>query len=601
MKGWRVFTAALPLALAATACGPTDDPGTGPQAQSMMEDAFSVPVRITEHRGEDDLVSAGLGLAGLTAAASTPANPDAPSAAELRRLAIHVNWNGIGPLSPAAGLGGLFSTLPHVPGREFHAFLMLPSADQPFRVAVQVPDEVNRESPCLVVAPASGSRGIYGAIAMAAPWALPRGCAVTYTDKAVGTDIFDFSDNTATNLAGQRVAAGSEPVGLVFDAPEAVSDVVGMRHAHSGDHPEADWGRHVLAAAAFGLDVMSVALNEDINSRNTRVIAAAVSNGGNAVLRAAEADNEGLIDAVVSVMPNITPLGQPPLYAYATLAALYQPCLLADASFTEDLALGNPALVAAGELRCSSLAGAGMLEKADPDLARAVLAEAGFDDQALRQAAVNVALDFWRSVAVTYASSYLQRGPFGMPCGYSLEAPEATTAQRQTWWGSHSGIAPGGGIEIIDSLAEGEDPAFNGLVCLRNLVAGESQDADLVRATLLSAQATAMLPDIPVLVIHGRDDGLIPVALSSRPYVQMASNHGADIAYWEIEHVQHFDALLGAPGVAGRYVSVMPYGWAGLDHITAVLDGDEALGGNRNITPEPAAPGEALQENDLGL
>jgi hydroxybutyrate-dimer hydrolase len=101
----------------------------------------------------------------------------------------------------------------------------------------------------------------------------------------------------------------------------------------------------VLAAAAFGLDVLSVTLEGDFSADNTRVIAAAVSNGGNAVLRAAEADDEGLLDAVVSVMPNITPLGQPPLYDYATLAALYQPCLLADTEFTTGLPLGLPQLV----------------------------------------------------------------------------------------------------------------------------------------------------------------------------------------------------------------------------------------------------------------
>ncbi len=596
----------LPLAaIMLSACEPADDPV--PEAEPVeaeptrLEDQFAMPVRVTEHRDEDDLVSAGLGLEGLTGPTPELADPESPTSSELRRLAIYENWRGIGPLSPAAGLGGLLDSLPHVPGREFHAFLTLPNANQPFRVAVQVPDDFNTDSPCLVVTAASGSRGIYGAISVAAPWALPRGCAVAHTDKAAGTDIFDFSDGSGTDLAGRRIPAADGETGLDFGPIDEPRDTVGMRHAHSGDHPEADWGGHVLAAAAFGLDILSVALDAEYGADNTRVVATAVSNGGNAVLRAAEADEEGLLDAVVSIMPNITPLGQPPLYDYATLAALYQPCLLADAEFTTGIPLGMPQLAEAGQLRCESLARAGMIEQAEPAAARDILKEAGFDEPALSQAAVNVALDLWRSVVVTYASSYLQRGPFDMPCGYSLEAGGATTAQRQAWWGSHSGIAPGEGIEIVDSMAEGDDPAFPGLACLRELVTGSEPDASLLQAALRSAQATAFLPEIPVLVVHGRDDGLIPVEFSSRPYVNMARNHGADIAYWEIDRVQHFDALLAAPGVAGQYAPILPYGWAGLDHVMAVLDGEEALGEDRNISPTPAAAGEALKEEDLAL
>ena len=604
MRMQLLLVASMVLALVACEAPDEIDAVEQPADETVEvpdETGFSMPVRITEHRGEDDLVSAGLGLDGLTGPAPLPANPDSPTAAELRRLAIHTNWNGIGPLTPGGGLGGVFDSLPRVPGREFHAFLTLPGASQPVRVVVQLPDEFNHESPCLVVTAASGSRGIYGAIAVGGPWALPRGCALAHTDKGAGTDIFDFSDGTGTNLAGQRVPAGVETLGLSFEQPDEPTDTVGMRHAHSGDYPEADWGQHVLAAAAFGLDVLSVALEDDFNADNTRVIAAAVSNGGNAVLRAAEIDESGLLDAVVAAMPNITPLGQPPLYDYATLAALYQPCLLADADFTAEVPLGSPMLVNGGELRCRSLAQAGLLEQPDPAAAREVLEAAGFDERALSQAAVNVMLDFWRSVAVTYASSYLRRGPFDMPCGFRLAAPEATAAQRQAWWGSHAGIAPGDGIEIVDTLADGDDPAFAGLSCLRELVTGDGQEADLLRTSLLSAQATAFLSDIPVLVIHGRDDGLVPVEFSSRPYVAMARNHGSDIAYWEIDHVQHFDALLAAPGFAGHYAPLLPYGWAGMDHIMTVLDGAEPLGEDRRITPRPAPAGESFGEEHMGM
>ncbi|MFW5927102.1 MAG: 3-hydroxybutyrate oligomer hydrolase family protein, partial [Wenzhouxiangella sp.] len=140
-----------------------------------------------------------------------------------------------------------------------------------------------------------------------------------------------------------------------------------------------------------------------------------------------------------------------------------------------------------------------------------------------------------------------------------------------------------------------------GLLCLRELWGGESEESEALRAAVEETRATAQLPDIPVLIIHGRNDGLIPVALSSRPYVQEARGHGARLAYWEVEQVQHFDALLGAPGVTGRYVPLIPYAWAGLDRVREILAGRTGLGKDRRIHPVPAPAGRALEEVDLGL
>lgn len=576
-----------------SACEPVEEAGT--------DDDFSVPVRISEHRGDDDLVTGGLGLDGLTGPAPEPGDPAAPAASELRKLAIHTNWTALAPLSPAGGLGGLIDELPNVPGREFHAFLTLPGAAHPFRVLVQLPDRFNTDQPCLVVAPASGSRGVYGAIAMVAPRALPAGCAVAYTDKGAGTDYFDYADHTGTGLSGQRTPVGSEPLGFDPGSVDEPSHAVGMPHAHSGDHPEADWGRHVLAAAEFGLEVLDVALEDSFDGARTRILAAGLSNGGNAVLRAGEIDHDGLLDGIVALMPNITPPGAPHLFDYTTLAALYQPCMLADLEFTSDLVLGNPALAAAGELRCASLARAGLLESADPQEAAERLKDFGFDEPSLSLSAVNVSLGFWRSVAVSYASAYLRRDAFDMPCGYRIEAADASEAQRQAWWGSQSGIAPGGGIEIVDTLEKGQDAAFPGLLCLRELFEEESGRGQALRESIDQTIASGQLPDIPVLVIHGRHDGLIPVAFSSRPYVELAREQGSDIAYWEIERGQHFDAVLAAPGAAGRLAPVLPYAWNGIDLVSAVLAGERELGSDRHFEPQPAPAGQPLRERDLDL
>src|SRR5690606_39765154 len=95
-----------------------------------------------------------------------------------------------------------------VAGREYSALARLPHAAQWHRVLVQVPDDFDLRKRCVVVAPASGSRGVYGAIAVAGPWALPRGCAVVYTDKGAGTDYFDLDagiDRKSTRLNSSHV------------------------------------------------------------------------------------------------------------------------------------------------------------------------------------------------------------------------------------------------------------------------------------------------------------------------------------------------------------------------------------------------------------
>jgi len=555
-KRMRKFFMMAAAASLLAACQPGDQEGPDevsaqdrpPVAEQAINGIIN-GVRVTAHRDGDDLITAGLGLDGLRAGTPAPADPNAPTAAELRVLAIYTSWTSLAALNPAGGLGGLFSSLPEVPGREFAAFRRLPEATHPVRLLVQVPDAFDLEKPCLVVAPASGSRGVYGAIALAGTWALPGGCATVYTDKGAGTDFFDFSDATGVALSGLRSGLDEEPLGFalgVESGPEE-SAAVGMSHAHSRDHPEADWGLHVLDAARFGLEVLNLALQGEFTAANTRIIATGLSNGGGAVLRAAEQDEEGLLDAVVALMPNISPPGVAHAYDYATLAALYQPCMLADLETTMAMPLGNPMIAAAGAQRCAALTAAGLLAAPDADLARQQLVEFGFDEFALNLAPVNVALDLWRSVAVTYASAYLRRGPFDMPCDFGIAAPDATEAQRLSWWATHSGIAPGGGIDIIDNLADGRDQTLPGLICLRELYTADTEQAGALRQAVEATRASAQLPPIPVLIVHGRDDGLIPAAFSGRPYAEQARENGATVAYWEVANAQHFDALLAAP------------------------------------------------------
>ena len=106
---------------------------------------------------------------------------------------------------------------------------------------------------------------------------------------------------------------------------------VAFKHALSGDNPEADWGRHVKQAAEFALSALDRAFPQarPFTFDNTRVIAVGISNGGGAVLRAAELEG-GWLDAVVAGEPNIylPAPGSRTLYDYTTEAALLMPCAL---------------------------------------------------------------------------------------------------------------------------------------------------------------------------------------------------------------------------------------------------------------------------------
>jgi hydroxybutyrate-dimer hydrolase len=572
------------------------------------------PILETRHDGKDDLLSAGLGLDGLRAAAPVPANPAEPTAAELRRLAIHSNWTGISDLDPKGGIGDLYGGAPSVPGREYAALAFVPGARHPHRVLAQVPDSFDFDRPCLLVAPASGSRGVYGAIALAGGYGLPRGCAVAYTDKGAGTDYFDFASGSGTTLDGTRGPAGSGV--LAYEPAPAESDLplVAMKHAHSGDHPEADWGRHTIQAALFGLHALERAFPDKgpFTPQNTAVIVAAVSNGAGAALRALEQDADGIFAAGLAVAPNITPPGGRPLYDIATQAALLQPCLLAlpEASGWP-LYQANPLLSAAALVRCASLAALGVVSSPAPAIAaaevRELLLAEGHEPAALEQAAINVGFDLWRAVAVSYSSAYLRRPPESMPCGFGLamldptmKPRESTPQERALWWATTSGVAPTGGILLMDAGFALPDPFLAGQRCLRELWTGDTGEAEALRGAVSQTLGSAKLPARPVLIIHGSADGLVPTSFTSRPYVAaVRENGGRHLAYWEIERVQHFDAFLGPTGMGQFYSPLMPYAYVGLDEIFAHLFGDAAPPADRHISPPPRTG--TLDRRGLGI
>ncbi|MHB1506379.1 MAG: 3-hydroxybutyrate oligomer hydrolase family protein [Sulfobacillus sp.] len=561
------------------------------------------PVRETRHDAGDDLLTAGLGRAGLRGAPVAFIHPAQPTSGEVRRRAIQMSWKGIAWLRAHAAVD-TYGALAPVPGREYGAFARAPGVHDSHRVLAQIPDHFDHRARCLLVAPASGSRGVYGAIAVAGAWGLPRGCAVVYTDKAGGSGYFDSASNTGVALDGTRAQAGSTPLEFEPGSPLAGRDAVGVKQAHSADNTEADWGRHTLQAARFGLAMLERAFPAEapFTPRNTRIIAVGISNGGGAVLQAAASDDLHLLSGVVAGEPNIHVEGGRPLYDYATEAALWLPCALLDPHFdSAPGARGNALLTASGAARCATLKAQGRLAGSSlPEQARNAweyLRAQGWSEGALRSAAICTAFDLWRSVAVLYAAAYARGGSAPMPCGYHYAALDghgqptpATASVRAQWWPDAAGVPPGNGVGIIDTRQSPPDLHAPGLVCLRALWTGADALAQRLRAGVAATRGGMPRAGLPVLLVHGAEDGLIPAAFSSAPYVAAARAAGLPVREWRVSPAQHFDAFLALPGFAQQYVPLVPYVHAALDALWAHLAQGKALPDDAEIRAVPGLP-----------
>ncbi|MEZ0471858.1 3-hydroxybutyrate oligomer hydrolase family protein [Luteimonas salinilitoris] len=583
------------------------------QQRASSEPAMFTDRHASTHRDSDDLLSAGLGLGGLRAmAAPAFADPERSTAAERRRRAIWSNWRGIADLVPGGGYGDVYGSVAAVPGREFHALATLPGARHPHRVLLQLPDDFDAGRRCVLVSASSGSRGIYGAIAVAGAWGLPKGCAVAYTDKGAGSDYFDLDAGLGIGADGAVVPRG-QAMAFAPDAPASASGVA-FKHAHSQDNPEADWGRHVRQAAEFALRTLDEALPQaaPFTFDNTRIIAVGISNGGGAVLRAAELDGDWL-DAVVAGAPSVLSGGDGAraLYDYTTEAALLMPCALAhldDLPQSPFTAVNQPQRVP----RCAALKQAGLVDGDDTAAqARSAwqrLRDVGWSEAAIRAGTLSVEFDLWRAVAVTYASAYGRYRAGEHPCGFGFSAQNAdftpraaTAAERGAWWSDASGIPPGAGVGIVDPRLAPPDPTLPGLQCLRALWDGNGADADRVREGVEAVRAGLPRAGLPVLVVHGRDDGLIPLAFSSAPYVAAARSAGRDVRFWQVRNAQHFDAFLGLPDYGVRYVPLLPYVYAALDRVAAHLDGEGALPADAVIEARPRKAGEPMAAGALAI
>ena len=587
-----VLAVAIAAALLAGCAGSSPPLPVDPRAERI-----GVPIRYELDGVSDDLLTAGLGTAGLLGVAPSFADARHPTARELRRRAIYTNYRGLVDLRDAPGGG------PAVPGVELLVGLHSPVGAS--TVMLQIPRGFDAANPCLIAAASSGSRGIYGALPTAGIWGLRHGCAVVHTDKGTGSGVFDVAGGRGLRIDGTVAAAGDS---LLSWAPDAAAvtrlrirrpDAVLFRHANSGMNVEAHWGEYLLQA----VDVAFELLNDEYPGRatpftpaNTLVIASGISNGGGTVLRAMELDRAGRIDGAVVSEPNVSVPGvrlfgyeARSLYDLVIAQLLLQPCaVLAEEDKTAPFLAATAAarltlehwcrdLAARGEIAADAAAAgdAAALARA----ARARLLALGILPEALRLGHVNVHASLWSAIAVSYAAAYAGMAPDELPCGVSFSATDAAGAPRALadeelarLFADSSGIAPTAGINLVmpgegGALRAANFGSIDLALCLRGL-------RERLAPGIAAVAAHPRADKRPLIVLHGRGDGLIPVNHTSRPYYAAsiaADDPHAGIRYYEVERGQHFDAFLPLPGFAGHYVAMQPFLESAMDLMAARL------------------------------
>jgi hydroxybutyrate-dimer hydrolase len=545
----------------------------------------------------DDLLTAGIGKSGIQSSAAPGfADFENPTVAELRRLAIYNNYRALVDTTSGGGFGRLYG--PNVaadgtvtdgegliPGIEIIGVRRKGFGGLNVTMMVQIPDSFNPDQPCIVTAPSSGSRGIYGAIGTAGEWGLKNGCAVAYTDKGTGTGAHDLQNDKVNLISGERANArdaGRESSFTAMLSPrqqaefnEETPNRFAFKHAHSQANPEKDWGQDLLISIEFAFEmlnrelgqsastggkVLPVALTPEKRFRpeNTIVIASSVSNGAGSSVRAAEEDKKGLIDGIAVSEPNVNPEpsrrfaiiqggGAPfsdhskSLLNYFTLLNVYQGC----ANAAPGLAAA-PLNFAPAPARCASLRGLGLL-KADDLAGQAAEAQAIINDYGFLPEQNSLQPSHWfinvpQGIAVTYTNSYGRFRVISNICDYSFAAtdpvsnapiPLSSIAEAQLF-ATSNGIPPTGGINLVNNAAAGgalldrassPDQNLTGALCLRGLATGADPVAGARLSGIGQARHRVIENGIREIRASGNLRGIPAIFVTGRDDAVLPPNH----------------------------------------------------------------------------
>ncbi len=160
---------------------------------------------------------------------------------------------------------------------------------------------------------------------------------------------------------------------------------------------------------------------------------------------------------------------------------------------------------------------------------------------------------------------------------------------------------PGAGVFITETTpGPGADPNWPGLTGLRELWTGTGEAAARLHQSVRATQARLPRAELPIFLVHGAEDGLIPAAFSSDAYLAWLRAHGRDAAYWRVPHAQHFDAFLAWPGFGDRYVPMLAYAYAALARMHAHVVRGKPFDAGATPNAQPRGAG-ALAAEHLAL
>lgn len=610
----------------------------------------------------NDLLSGGSGFDGLKGKTPPPLdNPKQPDSESLRKRAIWLNYRALMDVRDTyygreygPGTGG---SPENIAGREIMALM-----DGSVSVMLQIPRHFDPKHPYLITAPSSGSRGIYGGIGVVGEWALKRGFAVIYTDKGTGVGYHSLDSNRVCLMNGLFVPATEAGDRSTFTVTASAGTRenhtrmfphrIAVKHAHSQVNPQKNWGQCVLRSILFARHIL-FDLFPDIKNR-LKVVAAGISNGGLSAIMAAEEDSEGLIDAVVVSEPNVTPVHHPELGIvqgshppflghsrhladYSTLFNIFQPC----ASLNPDVSSAPFRFDAFGmsramcKNRCQSLKEKGLLKgKTIEDLARhasdIIRAFGSIPDADILMPS-HYALDVNRSIAFTYVSQFGRCSVFDHLCGFSFAAvdkdnvPRPLTVEEESHlFSDQSGIPPLGTVKLINDLdpsgpredrksvspsTQRRDMNLDGALALRRLVTGKDESGQVLSSSdmalhriivqgMEAIRVTGKLMGRPTIIVTGRNDAVLPVNHTSRPYVgvnRLVEKGQSNLHYIEVTRAHHVDALnmlYSNPETCDNPMSMMPlqaYYFKALDRMVEHLDHGRPLPPSQVVRPEDLA------------
>jgi hydroxybutyrate-dimer hydrolase len=448
------------------------------------------------------------------------------------------------------------------------------------------------------------------------------------------------TDATVAGKASIFTASLTSAERSAFNA--ATPNRFAVKHAHSQQNSEKDWGKWTLQSIEFAYFVLNekygdlakdgVSRLKKLTPANTIVIASSVSNGAGAALAAAELDTQGLISGVAVGEPQVqlvpdarlsvkrgaaTLVGTgKSLYDYSSLANLLQPCAALVSPATNVFNTVNPTIAAS---RCNALQANGLITGTTTAemaaSAMAALVAAGWQPESNDLQASHYSFATL-PVTLTYANAYGRFSVKDNLCGFSYAATgaaasatpnapvPASAAALATSFGTGNGIPPTVGINIVNnnsvggplldaaSLSAGGVQDYNiaGALCLRELAAGTSANAQRIRQGINEVLRSGNLQGKPTLIVHGRADTLVPVAFTSRPYFgrnKMVEGANSKLSYIEVTNAQHFDSFLGFPGYSSRLVPLHRYYIQAMDMMYANLKTGAALPASQVVRTVP--------------